>query len=157
MQAGGGGSLPRGWGPPPPKNPPPPPPALRKGGHPGDAPALVLAHDPHPPPAAPRPGGGGHQPPPPAPPPQKAAQPGAPQLHPEVPNNVAFTWSIGEKEKTDHAFARAAKVARIRLVNNRLIPNAIEPRACVAHYVPFNDEITVWMTSQNPHIHRLLM
>jgi carbon-monoxide dehydrogenase large subunit len=87
----------------------------------------------------------------------KAAQAGAPQLHPEAPNNIGFEWELGDKEKTDQAFASAAHTVSIDMRNNRLIPHAIEPRACLADYNQFNKELTFHMTTQNPHIHRLLM
>ncbi|MFQ5897106.1 MAG: xanthine dehydrogenase family protein molybdopterin-binding subunit [Candidatus Methylomirabilia bacterium] len=83
------------------------------------------------------------------------AQPTA--IHAEASDNVAFNWSIGDKEKTDAAFARADKVAKIHTVNNRLIPNAIEPRCAVAQYNSATGDLTLWMTSQNPHIHRLMV
>src|SRR5262249_50675999 len=88
---------------------------------------------------------------------EKAVAKGAPQLHDNAPGNVAFTWSIGEKDKTDAAIRSAAKVVKQRLVNQRLIPNAIEPRASMASYNSATGELTAWITSQNPHVHRLLM
>jgi carbon-monoxide dehydrogenase large subunit len=88
---------------------------------------------------------------------EKAVQAGAPQLHDNVPGNVAFRWSIGDQAATDAAMKGAARVVRQRLVNHRLIPNAIEPRASVATYNPATQELTCWVTSQNPHVHRLLM
>ncbi|MBI3457390.1 MAG: molybdopterin-dependent oxidoreductase [Candidatus Rokubacteria bacterium] len=88
---------------------------------------------------------------------EKAVAKGAPQLHENAPNNVAFTWAIGDKEKTDAAIRSAARVVKQRLVNQRLIPNAIEPRASLASYNQVTGDLTVWITSQNPHVHRLLM
>ncbi|MBI4560620.1 MAG: molybdopterin-dependent oxidoreductase, partial [Candidatus Rokubacteria bacterium] len=88
---------------------------------------------------------------------QKAHAKGAPQLFDDVPENQSFDWSIGDKAKTDQAFQGAATVVKQRLVNQRLIPNAIEPRACVASYSPATGDLTLWVTSQNPHVHRLLM
>jgi carbon-monoxide dehydrogenase large subunit len=88
---------------------------------------------------------------------EKAVAKGAPQLHDNAPGNVAFMWSIGEKDKTDAAIRSAAKVVKQRLVNQRLIPNAIEPRASMASYNGATGELTAWITSQNPHVHRLLM
>ncbi len=88
---------------------------------------------------------------------QKAHAKSAPQLFDDVPENQSFDWNIGDKAKTDDAFKSAAKVVRQRLVNQRLIPNAIEPRACLASYVPATGDLTLWVTSQNPHVHRLLM
>jgi aerobic carbon-monoxide dehydrogenase large subunit len=88
---------------------------------------------------------------------EKAVQSGAPQLHDNAPGNVAFRWSIGDKEKTEAAIRGAARVVKQRLLNQRLIPNAIEPRASMASYNAATGELTAWITSQNPHVHRLLM
>ena len=89
--------------------------------------------------------------------PKKATQDGAPLVHEQAPNNIAFDWEIGDKEKTDAAFANAAHVATLDIVNNRLIPNAMEPRAALADYNDLTGKLTLYMTTQNPHIHRLLM
>ena len=89
--------------------------------------------------------------------PADAVKEGQPLVHEDAPNNIAFDWSIGDKEATDEAFAKASHVVSLDLVNNRLIPNAMEPRATLADYNPVTGELTLWMTSQNPHIHRLLM
>lgn len=86
-----------------------------------------------------------------------AMQPGAPLLHDNAPNNVSFHWAIGDAEATDAAIRGAAKVVRQRLINQRLIPNAIEPRAALASYNAPMDELTLYVTSQNPHVHRLIM
>ncbi len=86
-----------------------------------------------------------------------AIQPGAGQVHASAPNNIAFDWEIGDKAKTDAAFAGAAHIAHLDIINNRLIPNAMEPRATLADYNVATGEVTIHMTSQNPHIHRLLM
>jgi carbon-monoxide dehydrogenase large subunit len=88
---------------------------------------------------------------------EKAVQAGAPQLHANAPGNVAFRWSIGDKDKTAAAIKGAARVVKQRLVNHRIIPNAIEPRASLASYNAATGELTCWITSQNPHVHRLLM
>ncbi|HET7787339.1 MAG TPA: molybdopterin cofactor-binding domain-containing protein [Myxococcales bacterium] len=87
----------------------------------------------------------------------KALQPGAPALHDEAPDNVSFRWQLGDKAATDKAFAGAAKVVKQSFRNHRLIPNAIEPRACLASSSPGTGEVTLWLTTQNPHVHRLLM
>ena len=86
-----------------------------------------------------------------------AAQEGAPQLHEEIPNNTSFYWAIGERDQIDAAMADADHVVELDLTNSRLIPNAMEPRACVADYSNFTEELTLWTTSQNPHIIRLLL
>jgi carbon-monoxide dehydrogenase large subunit len=88
---------------------------------------------------------------------EKAVAAGAPQLHANAPGNVAFRWSIGDKDKTDAAIKSAVRVVKQRLVNQRLIPNAIEPRASMASYNSATGDFTVWVTSQGPHVHRLLM
>ncbi|MDA2938180.1 xanthine dehydrogenase family protein molybdopterin-binding subunit [Acidobacteria bacterium AH-259-A15] len=89
--------------------------------------------------------------------PAKTVEEGAPQLHAEAVNNIAFDWELGDKTKTDEAFPKAAHVVKVNIRNNRLIPQAIEPRAALASYDDSKGQLTVWMTSQNPHIHRLLM
>jgi carbon-monoxide dehydrogenase large subunit len=88
---------------------------------------------------------------------EKAGQPGAARLHDVAPNNVAFRWQIGDAAATEAAFKTAATVVKKRIVNQRLVANAMEPRACVARYDGSTDELTLWVTSQNPHVHRLLM
>src|SRR5215470_11946916 len=85
-----------------------------------------------------------------------AAQPGAAQLHAGAPGNVAFKWELGGGD-IDAAFKAAAVVVKKRIVNQRLVANAMEPRACVARYEDATGELTLWVTSQNPHVHRLLM
>src|SRR5487761_2759032 len=89
--------------------------------------------------------------------PVDALKPGAPQIHDEAPGNMCYTWSIGDKAAVDAAFAKAAHVTKLDLVNNRLIPNAIEPRAAVASYTRADESYTLYVTSQNPHVERLLM
>jgi carbon-monoxide dehydrogenase large subunit len=86
-----------------------------------------------------------------------ALQPGAPQLHDGAPGNKCFTWALGDKGATDAAFATAAHVTKCDIVNNRLIPNAIEPRAATASHNRSDDSYTVYVSSQNPHLERLLM
>ena len=73
------------------------------------------------------------------------------------PNNLIFDWEIGDKAATDAAFAQAAHVTRIDLANNRLAPNAIEPRAAVGHYDAGMESYTLHVTRQNPHVHRLVI
>jgi carbon-monoxide dehydrogenase large subunit len=88
---------------------------------------------------------------------KKAHQQGAPQLFDEIAQNECFYWTIGDKAATEAAFKSAATVVSQPLLNQRLIPNAIEPRACVASHSAATGELTLWVTSQNPHVHRLLM
>ena len=82
---------------------------------------------------------------------------GAPQVHDEVANNRAFHWPLGDAEAAGQALADADHVVELDFVNQRLIPNAMEPRACVAEWDAFTESMTVWTTSQNPHTIRLLM
>jgi carbon-monoxide dehydrogenase large subunit len=88
---------------------------------------------------------------------EKAAAKGAPQIHEVAPGNVAFKWQIGDAAATEAAFKSAAVVVKKKIVNQRLVANAIEPRACVARYEEATGDLTLWVTSQNPHVHRLLM
>jgi carbon-monoxide dehydrogenase large subunit len=89
--------------------------------------------------------------------PAEALSDDAPVIHEDAGSNQAFDWEIGDEEKTDEAFAEADTTVSLDLHNQLLIPNAIEPRATVADYHPGDDEIELEMTSQNPHLHRLLM
>jgi carbon-monoxide dehydrogenase large subunit len=82
---------------------------------------------------------------------------GGPDLHEDAEDNVAFEWEIGDERKTEEAFENATHTASIDLENQLLIPNAMEPRAAVADYNRSDDKLDVAMTSQNPHLHRLLM
>jgi aerobic carbon-monoxide dehydrogenase large subunit len=88
---------------------------------------------------------------------EQAVAEGALQLHENAPGNVVMDWTCGDREATDRALNDADVVVRQRLVNQRLIPNAIEPRGAAAEYEPATGQYTVWMTSQAPHVHRLLM
>ncbi|MPZ18184.1 MAG: molybdopterin-dependent oxidoreductase [Luteitalea sp.] len=82
---------------------------------------------------------------------------GAPAVHDDAADNVCFRWSIGDQSAVDAELARAAKTIQLSLRNTRLAPNAIEPRASLAQYSRPSDELTLWTTSQNPHIHRLIL
>jgi len=86
-----------------------------------------------------------------------AVKPGAPLVFDDVPGNLCCDWELGDKAATEAAFAKAAHVARINLVNNRLVGNPMEPRAAIAEYNPSNGHYTLWSTSQFPHVVRLLM
>ncbi|MGX5846950.1 xanthine dehydrogenase family protein molybdopterin-binding subunit [Mesorhizobium sp. PL10] len=87
----------------------------------------------------------------------KALQKGAPQVHAEAEDNLIFDWEIGDAKATDAAIKAAAHVTRMKIVNNRLVPNAMEPRAALGHYDKAEDHFTCWTTSQNPHVARLVM
>ncbi len=85
-----------------------------------------------------------------------AAAGGAPLVHDDVAGNVCYDWHIGDKDAVDAAFARAKHVVALDLVNNRLIPNAMEPRAALGE-CDVAGNYTLSTTSQNPHVIRLLM
>ena len=78
-------------------------------------------------------------------------------VHDEAADNMCFDWEFGDKAATDAAFAKAAHITKIDLVNQRLVANAMEPRAAVGIYDAAMDEHTLITTSQNPHLIRLLM
>jgi carbon-monoxide dehydrogenase large subunit len=86
-----------------------------------------------------------------------ARKKGAPALHDIAPDNTCYVWGIGDKAAVDKAFASAAHVTTLEFVNNRLIPNAIEPRAATASYSRADESYTLYVASQNPHVERLLM
>ena len=86
-----------------------------------------------------------------------ALAPGAPEVHDGVAGNLCYDWHIGDKAVVDAAFAGAAHVVRLDLVNNRLVPNAMEPRAAIGDYDTSSGDYTLYTTSQNPHVIRLLM
>ena len=87
----------------------------------------------------------------------KTLDAGAAQLHDEAPGNLIYDWGLGDEDAVDQALAGAAHVTKLDLVNNRLIPNAIEPRAAVAVYDSGADHHTLYITSQNPHVLRLVL
>jgi carbon-monoxide dehydrogenase large subunit len=89
--------------------------------------------------------------------PAKARAEGAPQIHDNAPRNTIYEWIIGDMNAVDAAFKTAKHVTRLDIVNNRVIPNAIEPRAAIAEYDPGNQSFTLWTTSQNPHVARLIL
>lgn len=88
---------------------------------------------------------------------EKATAPGAPQLHENAPNNVCMHWTVGDAEGTARAIESAEIVVRQRIVNQRLIPNPMETRGAIGRWDPGTDEYTIWMTSQAPHVMRLLI
>ncbi len=87
---------------------------------------------------------------------EKATQPGAPQLHGDVPSNISFTWKAAGGD-AEAAFKAADVVIRQRFLNQRLIPNAMEARAVTAQFNSGTGDMTAWITSQNPHIHRFVL
>ena len=87
---------------------------------------------------------------------EKAMQAGAPQIHSEAPNNLAFYWKIGAGD-ADKALADSDGVVTQRLINQRLIPSAMETRAALASYEVATGDMTLYGSNQNPHIIRLLL
>ncbi len=88
---------------------------------------------------------------------EAALKPGAAAIHDGVAGNLCYDWHIGDKALVDAAFAGAAHVVKFDLVNNRLIPNAMEPRSAVGEFDRTTGDYTLTTTSQNPHVIRLLM
>ncbi len=78
-------------------------------------------------------------------------------LHTEAPNNQCYKWALGDKAAVDGVFATAAHVTKLDLTNNRLIPNAMEPRSAIGSYSRATGEYTLYVSNQNPHVERLLM
>ena len=74
-----------------------------------------------------------------------------------IERNLAFEWALGDEDATRMAFAKAAHVTVLELTNNRLIPNALEPRACIGMYDTGTGDYTLYTTSQNPHLARLVL
>ncbi len=87
--------------------------------------------------------------------PEAAATEGAPQLHADIDRNQAFHWTVAGGD-VDAAFDQAEVVVSDRIIQQRLIPNAMEPRAALASYTTATGELTLWNTTQNPHIVRFL-
>ena len=79
------------------------------------------------------------------------------QLHDAAPNNHCFKWALGDKGQVDAAFATAAHVTKLDLINNRLVPNAMEPRVAIGNYSRATEEYVLYVSNQNPHVERLLM
>jgi aerobic carbon-monoxide dehydrogenase large subunit len=157
LKDSGVGSLPCGFTPPDTKTPPHYPLAMDKVRHVGDGVAAVVAENPYiaadaldlievdygPLPAVVD---------------AKATMDeGAALVHDDVPNNLSFFWALGDKDATHQAIAGAEHVVELNLLNQRLIPNAIEPRAAVAQWDAAMGTMTLWTTSQNPHTIRLLL
>jgi carbon-monoxide dehydrogenase large subunit len=89
--------------------------------------------------------------------PGKAQVKDAPQIHEVAPGNTVYQWHLGDADATAAAFRSAKHVTRLDFINNRLVPNPIEPRAAVAEYDSGNESFTLWTTSQNPHVARLVL
>ena len=89
--------------------------------------------------------------------PATAQAPGAPQIHEVAPRNTIYEWQLGDAAAIDAAFRNAKHVTKLDIVNNRLVPNAIEPRAAIAEYDSGTQTLTLWNTTQNPHVARLVI
>ena len=87
--------------------------------------------------------------------PKASTMDGAPQVHEDAPNNIAFKWTVAGGE-IDEAFEKADVVVKDTITLQRLIPNAMEPRSAIAQYVAPTGNLTLWATTQNPHIARFL-
>ncbi|HVL74350.1 MAG TPA: xanthine dehydrogenase family protein molybdopterin-binding subunit [Beijerinckiaceae bacterium] len=85
------------------------------------------------------------------------AQRASVQVHEVAPDNTVFRWHLGDKGAVERAFAQAKHVTRLELTNNRLVPNAMEPRAAIGEYDAGGDAFTLYTTSQNPHVARLVL
>jgi carbon-monoxide dehydrogenase large subunit len=82
---------------------------------------------------------------------------GGAALHDIAPDNHCYKWAIGDKAQVDAAFIGAAHITKLDLINNRLVPNAMEPRGAIGSYSRANDDYTLYVSNQNPHVERLLM
>src|SRR3954451_17052927 len=89
--------------------------------------------------------------------PAQAQSSRAPLIHDVAPNNTIYQWHLGDQNATEAAVKSANHVTKLDIINNRLVPNAIEPRAAIADYDAGNDSLTLWNTSQNPHVARLVI
>ena len=89
--------------------------------------------------------------------PAAAQKQGAPQIHDIAPNNTIYQWHLGDAKAVDAAFKSAKHVTKLDIVNNRLVPNAIEPRAAIGDYDSGTGAFTLWNTTQNPHVARLVI
>src|SRR6266567_6949391 len=87
----------------------------------------------------------------------KAQGQGAPQIHEVAAGNTIYQWHLGDANAVEAAFRAAKRVTKLDLINNRLVPNAIEPRAAIGEYDAGSDSLTLWNTTQNPHVARLVM
>jgi aerobic carbon-monoxide dehydrogenase large subunit len=88
---------------------------------------------------------------------ERAIAAGATAVWPDAPNNVALTWRYGDRPAVEQAFAQAAHVTTVKLVNNRVLANPIEPRSCIGSYNPDEERFTLIAASQGAHFfHRVL-
>ncbi len=85
-----------------------------------------------------------------------ALAPGAPQLFEHIPGNLVFDWDndMGDAKATEAAFAKAARVVTLDLINNRVVANSMEPRNAIADYDPASGRSTLYTATQGPHFVR---
>ncbi|HLG48900.1 MAG TPA: xanthine dehydrogenase family protein molybdopterin-binding subunit [Reyranella sp.] len=84
----------------------------------------------------------------------ESAQPGAPLVHDHIKDNIAFDWAMGDQAATDAAFRKADRTVSLRLVNQRLVVNSMEPRGAICEYDAKDDRSTLWVSSQGVHMIR---
>src|SRR5690348_4314618 len=89
--------------------------------------------------------------------PAAAQKSGAPRIHDIAPNNTIYQWHLGDASAVEAAFRAAKHVTRLDIINNRLVPNAIEPRSAIGDYDAGTIAFTLWNTTQNPHVARLVI
>jgi carbon-monoxide dehydrogenase large subunit len=89
--------------------------------------------------------------------PAKAQAQGAPLIHEVAPSNTIYQWHLGDPKAVAAAFQSATHVSKLDIANNRLVPNAMEPRAAIGEFDSGTDSFTLWNTSQNPHVARLVI
>ena len=84
----------------------------------------------------------------------EAAQPGAPLVHDGIKDNIVFDWEMGDRARTEEAFAKAHKVVTLKLANQRLVVNSMEPRGAICEYDAKDGRSTLWLSSQGVHMIR---
>ena len=158
MEADGVGSVPNGWqiGEDM-KEPPHPPLAVGKVRHVGDGVAVVIAEDRYAAKDAAELVEVDYEMLPAVTDAAKAIEKGAPAVHDEASDNVSFVWELGDKDAADSALKSPHHTTKLEIVNQRLIANAIEPRSAIGDYDAGRDELTLYTSSQNPHLIRLLL
>ncbi|MGO9701563.1 MAG: xanthine dehydrogenase family protein molybdopterin-binding subunit [Xanthobacteraceae bacterium] len=89
--------------------------------------------------------------------PAKAQKQGTAQIHEVAPNNTIYRWHLGDSKAVDGVFRNAKHITKLDIVNNRLVPNAMEPRAAIGEFDTGAGTFTLWNTTQNPHVARLVI
>jgi aerobic carbon-monoxide dehydrogenase large subunit len=88
---------------------------------------------------------------------EEAVKPGTPLTHPDLGTNIAYTHSVTGGSDIDDAFRKADRILKQRLYHQRLTPMPIEPRGAVASYHPGEESLTLWSSTQIPHLLRTLL